>query len=125
MVPPKIGWCLSPVPRPKKNKGDPSLGDSVMIRLGLGWFFRMYFFILVFFFSGEALNGLAVERSVSRRRSVSDQDGFLYSQERRSPGWRWKDPFLGDDPSRTRMGFFIFSGEALAGLAVERSVSRR
>ena len=33
-----------------------------------------------------------------------------------------EDPSLGDDPSWTRMGF-LFSGEALTGLAVERSVS--
>ena len=61
-----------------------------------------------------------------------------YSKERRSPGWRWKDPsrtwaisyskerrssgWRWKDPSRTRT-FFSFSGEAVAGLEGERSVS--
>ena len=60
---------------------------------------------------------------------------------RRSPGWRWKDPSLGNDPSRTRiiscshkkaltglirlstmirLGDCLLSREALTGLAMTR-----
>ena len=50
--------------------------------------------------SGEALTGLAAERP---QGSVSDYYRFFHSKVRRSPGWRWKDPSLGNDPSRTRI----------------------
>ena len=78
-----------------------------------------------FFFSGEALAGLEVERSVSK---------ISCSQEWRSPGWRWKDPsrkFLVPRRGARRAGGgkirlenFLFPGEALTGLEVERSVSK-
>ena len=68
---------------------------------------------------------------------------YSYSQERRSPGWRWKDPsrgFLAPRKGAHRVGGgkirfllpgealtgswdFLLPGEALTGLEVERSVS--
>ena len=73
-------------------------------------------------------------------RSVS---GISYSQERRSLGWKWKDPSRGNsysqerralgwrrkDPSRKFLiprrwnGKFLFPGEAVTGLEAGRSVS--
>ena len=49
---------------------------------------------------GEALTGLEVERSVSviscsQERGGEIRLGISCSQERRSPGWRWKDPSRG------------------------------
>ena len=75
-------------------------------------------------FPGEAVTGLEVERSVSK---------ISYSQERRSLGWRWKDPsrkFLiprrgghWAGGGKIRLENFLFPGEAVTGLEVERSVS--
>ena len=72
------------------------------------------------------LTGLEAERSVLE---------ISYSQERRSLGWRWKDPsreFLiprrgghwSGGGGKIRLENFLFPGEAVAGLEVERSVSR-
>ena len=72
-------------------------------------------------FPGEAVT----ERSVSK---------ISCSQERRSPGWRWKDPSWGfliprrgarrAGGGKIRLENFLFPGEALTGLEAERSVSK-
>ena len=41
-------------------------------------------------FLGEAVAGLEAERTISEDPSRTRMES--YSQERRSPGWRWKEP---------------------------------
>ena len=49
-----------------------------------------------FLLPGEALTGLEAERSVGGKIRLRDDPSrtmiYSYSQERRSPGWRWKHP---------------------------------